>query len=187
MASVKHLSYRYTTADEIRFWDLVDVRGPDECWPWTASTSGVSGYGKFSLNGESVGAHKFAFICTYGPLPASKPIVDHLCHHHTGCERRNCAHILCCNPRHLGARTQSDNINSSDTHLAAINARKTHCPQGHSYAEHGFRNNRGQRQCRICVNARRAAKYVPKSDRRRTSQWAVTQTQADDTDERRAR
>lgn len=33
-----------------RFWDKVDIRGPEECWPWTASAN-PSGYGRFSIDG----------------------------------------------------------------------------------------------------------------------------------------
>ena len=32
-----------------RFWSRVDIRGPDECWPWTGSYPGVGGYGGFSF------------------------------------------------------------------------------------------------------------------------------------------
>ena len=34
-----------------RFWPKVDVRGPDECWPWRAGTNGV-GYGMIYPGGD---------------------------------------------------------------------------------------------------------------------------------------
>lgn len=74
-----------------RFWDKVDVRGKDDCWPWKAGVS-KSGYGAFWYCGKTIGAHCFA----YGN-PAI--VVRHTCHV-----------PLCCNPAHLRAGTQQDNV-----------------------------------------------------------------------------
>ena len=35
-----------------RFWEKVDVHGPDECWPWKASN--VKGYGQLRVGTKLV-------------------------------------------------------------------------------------------------------------------------------------
>ncbi|KZB99794.1 hypothetical protein ABID82_007125 [Methylobacterium sp. PvP062] len=82
-----------------RFWAKVDVRGPDECWPWTASVD-RDGYGRFTVGGRGVpqvGAHRFAFACENGPIDSSDVI------------RHACDNPPCCNPGHLSAGTHQDN------------------------------------------------------------------------------
>lgn len=158
MANVQRTSLAFDEHDLARFWANVAQGAVNECWPWQGRRNN-SGYGKFWAKGVTTGAHKFAYIATYGPIRPGD-VIDHECHHHQDCDIATCQHKLCCNPHHLRAKSQSDNIRASDTHLAAKNARKTHCPAGHSYAEHGFRNNRGQRQCRVCVNGRRRQAYA---------------------------
>lgn len=76
------------TLDE-RFWEKVDRRGPDECWPWLAATS--QGYGIFHVRvGEPLArAHRFSYGLLVGAIPDGL-VLDHLC--------RNRA---CVNPEHL--------------------------------------------------------------------------------------
>jgi hypothetical protein len=49
---------------EERFWSRVDVRGPDECWPWMAAT--VKGYGQLSVMGRNEYAHRIAYMRPVG-------------------------------------------------------------------------------------------------------------------------
>lgn len=84
-----------------RFWAKVDVRGPDECWPWKASVDG-DGYGRFTPGGRGdpqVGAHRFACHVTHGPVPKGMLV------------RYSCDNPLCCNPAHLTTGTSQDNSN----------------------------------------------------------------------------
>jgi len=87
------------TATE-RFWSKVDRRGPDECWPWTASTS--AGYGQFTVwvdqHRTNLKSHRAVWMLTYGPVPVDRQV------NHT------CDNALCCNPAHLYAGTQGDNM-----------------------------------------------------------------------------
>lgn len=83
---------------EQRFWDQVDRRGPDECWEWLG-TRVPHGYGTFSMGRKArLYAHRFSYEIANGPIP---PGLEAL---HT------CDHPACCNPAHLYAGTQKDNV-----------------------------------------------------------------------------
>lgn len=94
------LSQRFTESDRARFWAKVDRRGPDDCWPWTASLytpSGTAGYGQFAVahpNGTPrkqlhLLAHRVAWIVAHGDIPDGLFVLHR-------CDRPGC-----CNPKHL--------------------------------------------------------------------------------------
>lgn len=92
-----------THSDAARFWAKVDVRGPDECWLWTAATQ--RGYGAFRIgkkgNRHQVNANRVAYaIANGGLIPDS-----HVMH--------SCDTPLCCNALHLVAGTRSDNMSDA--------------------------------------------------------------------------
>jgi hypothetical protein len=83
-----------------RFWEKVDVRGPDECWPWTASMN-HAGYGTINeggLHGSGLIASRVAWELVNGPIPDGMDI----CH--------SCDNPPCCNPGHLSPAPHVVNI-----------------------------------------------------------------------------
>ena len=82
------------------FWSKVNILGPDKCWEWMASKF-KDGHGQFSSGkrfGLSVQAHRTAYILIHSSIPEGQSILHH------------CDNKSCCNPRHLYAGTQQDNM-----------------------------------------------------------------------------
>lgn len=83
-------------ADQLgKFWGLVRVCGPDECWPWTGPAR--RGYGYHCFRGLDDRSHRIAYRVTYGDIPAGLQV------------RHKCDNPPCCNPSHLELGTQGDN------------------------------------------------------------------------------
>lgn len=120
--------------------------GPD-CWLWTGERN-WAGYGRVKVKSVEgvwkwIQAHRLAYELAVGPIPAGLQI-DHLC-----------GNRGCVNPDHLQPVTGYVNTHRSNG-PAALNARKTHCPQGHEYDEANTDRSCGRRHCRICTNAYKA-------------------------------
>ena len=78
---------------------VIDWR-PSPCHIWQGPTSGEGrggGYGRMSLNGQTVAVHLVVYSHFYGYIPGKKQI-DHLCNNR-----------LCCNPLHLEMVTHKTN------------------------------------------------------------------------------
>lgn len=129
---------------KIRFWDKVDMRGPDECWPWIGNVSG-RGYGRFFVRGRNYAAHRFSVLLTGRPIPAGL-VADHICRNR-----------LCVNPSHIRAVTTAVNSTENSISFAAKNKRKTHCPAGHVYSVENTRiqNRRDGSVSRCCKTCQR--------------------------------
>lgn len=85
--------------DAARFWSLVDVRSPDECWPWLADKNPRRGnYGRFWLKRIAYRANRMAYWLHYGIDPAA----NDACH--------KCDNPPCCNPSHLFKGTRAINL-----------------------------------------------------------------------------
>lgn len=110
----------------------IDIRGPDECWPWLLS-AGSHGYGQAWTGSKVTVAHRMAWEAVNGPIPKGMWI-DHIC-------------LLrkCCNPAHLRILTPAQN-GRRNKHLW-----KNVCPQGHLYdKENTYYDTQGHRRCRRC-------------------------------------
>jgi hypothetical protein len=116
------------------------------CWVWLGHV-GNDGYARVSLKRSHYSsAHRLAYMLAKGPIPEGLNL-DHLCR------------VRCCiNPDHLEPVTDRVNILRGQGH-AAVNAKKTHCPLGHSYDPgNTFLNHGGrQRECLICRREQSAA------------------------------
>lgn len=86
-----------------RFWSKVDIKGPDECWPWLASLNHY-GYGQFGLDSKrrAVRAPRMAFRLYYG----ADPFPSDICH--------RCDNRWCCNPECYFLGTRRDNDRDRD-------------------------------------------------------------------------
>lgn len=94
--------------DAVRFWSKVNIGEADACWPWAAAIA-KDGYGQFwnPLRRTMDLAHRVAYEMTNGPLPAKErgifgaagTVVMH-----------TCDNPPCCNPAHLVAATQFENM-----------------------------------------------------------------------------
>lgn len=125
------------------------------CWNWTGAVNWKrGGYGTVTLTGrKTTSAHRLTYELVVGEIPTGLDL-DHLCRNR-----------LCVNPKHLEPVTRRENLLRGQG-ATAINAAKTHCPQGHEYSPentyvHPGTNNR---RCRTCnaesvhrMRARRAA------------------------------
>jgi len=58
----------------------------------------AKGYGRLSLAGRTISAHRLAFILAYGAIPRGK----HVLH--------SCDRPACCNPKHLRAGSNRENV-----------------------------------------------------------------------------
>lgn len=101
------------------FWDRVDKRAPDECWPWLAGKH-PKGYGQVTVDGRQVYAHRRAYELAVGPVPDGLVV------------RHSCDNPPCCNPTHLLVGTQGDNVRD------AVERGRNHRPAGELHGQSKF-------------------------------------------------
>lgn len=123
---------------EQRFWAKVEIKGPDECWPYLESKRG--GYGQFRVTGlgGKLGAHQVSFVLKNGYLP---PQVRH-----------ECDNRVCCNPAHLLPGTHRDNMND-------VIKRKRQAGEKNGFAKLSEDDVRAIRADRISTNTALGQRY----------------------------
>ena len=93
-----------------RFWAKVERKGPDDCWMWVGAihlpNKCGQRYGQFGLseNGKKTNfrAHRLAWMLCNGQIPDGYVVMH------------SCDVPLCCNPAHLKAATQAENLADRD-------------------------------------------------------------------------
>lgn len=135
--------------DAYRFERYVIPEPNTGCWLWLGGLD-RDGYGAFTSMAHGkrrVPAHRFSWTLANGPIPEGL-VIDHLCRMPP-----------CVNPAHLRVVTPRTNT-LCGMGVAAIHARKTHCPRGHAYAGENLYiiPSTGSRLCRACMAKRKRRK-----------------------------
>jgi HNH endonuclease len=118
------------------------------CWLWTGSLLST-GYGRIWRDKKELLMHRVVYEFIKGPIgPALE--IDHLCRTRA-----------CCNPDHLEVVTSK--INSLRGYgVGAINARKTHCANGHELIPPNIYANTTDRKCIACNKLGNKYRYANK-------------------------
>lgn len=125
------------------------------CWVWTGAVT-AAGYGVTQIDYAIDYVHRIAYRTLKGPIPENLQI-DH-----------KCRVRACWNPAHLEAVSQRVNLLRGNSR-SAINARKTHCQNGHSLSGNNLiREPNGGRRCLEC---RRIWKRKNKGSMARRARW----------------
>jgi HNH endonuclease len=122
------------------FFDRVSLDFETGCWNWKRGKSS-DGYGSVGFRGKTEGAHRVSAILFLGFDPASRLHVLH-----------TCDNPACVNPKHLYFGTHQDNMRDLTVRRRGVNAKKTHCINGHPYTSGNTYYSSGgrRRSCRLC-------------------------------------
>lgn len=83
--------------NKLRFWSKVDIKEENDCWEWQAFRD-KCGYGQFGIKYQIEKSHRISYLLINEAIPEGMNILH------------KCDNPPCCNPIHLFAGTQFDNI-----------------------------------------------------------------------------
>ncbi len=135
-----------------RFWQKVDVRGPEDCWLWTGARH-YKGYGEFVvLPRRKMKASQVSWILANA---ADIPPGLLACH--------SCDNPPCVNPAHLFLGTNHENILDSVAkgRRAKTRAWALFCVHGHRRsASNIYIRKEGHIQCKECTRQSGRRRYA---------------------------
>lgn len=131
---------------------------PNGCWLYTGALDRDGYGGLIGVSGHPrTVPHRAVYQHLVGPIPDGMQL-DHLCHDPASCTGGTaCPHRRCVNPAHLKPSTSKENT-LRGAGITAINARKTHCIQGHAFTPENTRvqTRADGRTWRKCIECNRA-------------------------------
>lgn len=138
-----------------RFWEKVNKRSSDECWPWLAMRD-RHGYGHMKIGSYSDGsrrrviASRLSYEINIAPIPDGLSV----CH--------KCDNPSCVNPSHLFLGTAQDNLldASQKGRLRQPDPNRTHCKNGHELVPDNVAMQGEYRACRICLRSAQRRFYL---------------------------
>lgn len=138
-----------------RFWSRVAVPDLSGCCNWLGNIDRY-GYGLFSIYGYDYRPHRVSVHLLDGSVDPTKT-VDHTCRNRK-CVARS----------HLEVVTFVENVLRGEG-PTAVNARKTHCVNGHELSGSNLGIQHGRyRMCRACKNASERRRYHSNAAKKRT-------------------
>jgi hypothetical protein len=138
-----------------RFWSKVSPEPMSGCWLWTGGTS-ANGYGRFSISGRLVQAHRYSYQLSGRTIPKGLEL-DHLCRVRA-----------CVNTSHLEPVTRSENTKRGIGGALRTEAAlaRTHCERSHELTRANtrieMRNGATRRRCRTCNRMSEKRRVRPK-------------------------
>lgn len=113
------------------------IHSRNGCWEWMGNK--WLGYGRLFFKRKAIRAHRFSFKYIGGRNLSPPLILDHTCNNR-----------ICVNPNHLVQTTITNNV-MRGIGPTALNARQTHCKNGHPlFGDNLYLKPPGYRVCRIC-------------------------------------
>jgi hypothetical protein len=138
--------WRKVTKRASRFWPRVQMGAPDECWEWTGPRL-KNGHGRYDSTVSYV-AHRYAWILANGRIPLADEVIRH-----------QCDNPPCCNPSHLLAGTQKQNV-ADMIDRGRGTFQRDQCRKGHALTpDNSMPHKNGTRRCRICATASQSNAY----------------------------
>jgi hypothetical protein len=156
-----------TQGDRSRFWAKVEVRGKEECWPWTGHTN-ERGYGSMSHCGRLRKATHISYeIETGSPFPTGMVA------------RHTCDNPTCVNPAHIVPGTLRDNAMDMVSRRRHHANRRDECIRGHPFSgDNLIVRPGGQRGCRAEGVPLKVAAYRVGWSHRSARRWRRTEAEA---------